>query len=84
MDVTATNELTFAEIGTEFGIIVNGAVSRNDAQRLELFVQRPLGNGALHDICTVQVVHAIRSYYSALQLLRFTIGDIHMEISVRR
>ena len=49
-------------------MVIHRFVLTEGPQFTQLLCEDVFGNGGLRDVCPVQVIHAVRSYGSALQL----------------
>lgn len=72
---------TFSEVSNQVFVVVNGIILLDHAELLQLSFQRPLSDGRLCDVGTVQVVHAIRSNHASLQLYWLRLVGIEVEIA---
>lgn len=58
------------------------AFSKN-SQLPELLVERPLREGGLSNICTIKVVHAVRSHCTGLHFGGFSLGVVEAEPTMK-
>ena len=74
---------TLAEVACQLVIVVDRVVLLDNAEILQLTVKRPLRDGGLRDVGTVQVVHAVGPDDTRLQLDWFLLVCVQMEVPSR-
>ena len=74
-------KLTVAKVLAQSFMIIYGCILWYDSQGLKLFVQRQFRQCSLHDICSVQIVHAISPHYALLFLGGYVLRCVILKVS---